>query len=110
MSLQNALRYRTSFDETCSCRSPGQTWSEALAQAQGMLGDSGDLVDDERARELSRPGGAAPTDASPALPGAGASIPFFGLDEGELRDIPVAGGSRRVRVVAPEVIPAPDTM
>lgn len=107
MSLPNALRYRQSFDESCSCRAPGQTWSEALAPAEGMTGGGVDVVTPERAIELSRPreGGATRPPVTTSR-----SIPFFGLEEGEWREITTGEGPRRVRIVAPEVIPAPDAM
>lgn len=108
MSLQNALRYRQAFDETCGCRQVGQSWSEALAPAEGLIGSGDEVVDQERARELSRPRGEAADVRRPPV-ATSADIPFFGLDEGEWRDTTTADGSRRVRVVAPEVIPAPDT-
>ncbi|MGJ3262613.1 MAG: DUF2865 domain-containing protein [Salinarimonas sp.] len=109
MSLPNALAFRRSHDAACACRVPGQTWSDALAQAEALLGGGAEIVDAERARELSRPReAAAPAAATPVPAAPGVSIPFFGLDEGEWREIETRDGRRRVRVVAPEVIPAPD--
>jgi hypothetical protein len=72
-SLPNAFRYRQVYDATCACRNKGQSWSEALAEAEKMLaGRSTDLtVTEEKAQELSRapqPGAASPTPAS-ATPG-----------------------------------------
>lgn len=110
MALPNALAYRAQVDETCSCRAPGQTWSEALAQAEAMLGGGGEIVTPERAIELSRPRGEAEGGAPASAPSPGGSIPFFGIEEGEWREIETEIGRRRVRVVAPEVIPAPDTL
>jgi len=56
ISLPNAFRYRTTFDEACSCRRQGQSWAEALAQAEQMLSGRGDVVvSDDLARELSLP-------------------------------------------------------
>ena len=56
-SLPNAFRYRTTFDPTCSCRREDESWAEALAGAQRMIGTRpGDiLVDTALARELSLP-------------------------------------------------------
>ena len=34
-SLPNAFRYRTSLDQSCSCRRPGETWSQALEEHRG---------------------------------------------------------------------------
>jgi len=108
LSLPNALSYRTNLDETCACRTPGQTWSDALAQAETMIGGGGEIVTPERARELSQPRGDAPAPGPAPAIGPVVSVPFFGLAEGEWREVETADGRRRVRVVAPEVIPAPD--
>jgi hypothetical protein len=54
----NALKYRTTFDSTCSCRQRGQSWADALANAEQMLGDqrrSDIIVTPEKSEELSRP-------------------------------------------------------
>ncbi|WP_293865241.1 DUF2865 domain-containing protein [uncultured Alsobacter sp.] len=58
-SLPNAFRYRKALDPGCTCRRPGQSWAEALADAERMLADrrgAGDIiVTEEKAQELSRP-------------------------------------------------------
>lgn len=56
-SLPNAFRYRTTFDETCSCRQQGQSWANALQQAEAMIaaGRGDVVVNAEMARELSLP-------------------------------------------------------
>ena len=56
-ALNNAFRYRTTFDESCSCRQQGQSWAEALHQAEQMLGAArGDvIVNADMARQLSLP-------------------------------------------------------
>jgi hypothetical protein len=54
----NALQYRKTFDSSCSCRRRGQSWAEALANAEVRLGreDKTDIiVTPEKAAELSRP-------------------------------------------------------
>ena len=38
MDSPTALKYRHSFDSTCSCRRRGQSWAEALANAEIKLG------------------------------------------------------------------------
>jgi hypothetical protein len=53
-----ALKFRQSFDPTCSCRRRGQSWAEALANAEAKLGpgSKGDiLVTPEKSAEMSRP-------------------------------------------------------
>lgn len=76
-SLPNAFRYRQVYDATCACRNKGQSWSEALAEAEKMLaGRSTDVtVTEEKALELSRaPQGGLAT-APNAAPGAGGQAP-----------------------------------
>jgi hypothetical protein len=58
MDSPTALRYRKTFDPSCSCRRRGQTWASALASAESLLGkeDKSDIiVTPEKAAELSRP-------------------------------------------------------
>jgi hypothetical protein len=54
--LPNALKYRKSVDATCSCRRRGQSWAQALADAEALLGErkSDILVTPEKSEELSR--------------------------------------------------------
>ncbi len=82
-SLPNALKFRTKFDPTCTCKPPGKNWTQALAEAEALLGRSRSdiVVTPEKAEELSRasvakappaktpPGKGAPTrnDADPTL-------------------------------------------
>jgi hypothetical protein len=44
--LPNASKFRTSYDSSCSCKPPRQSWVEALAGAEQILGEgrSGDIV------------------------------------------------------------------
>lgn len=55
-SLPNAGRFKTSFDSSCSCRQPGQSWANALQEAEEKLGTqrSDIIVTTERSEELSR--------------------------------------------------------
>ena len=58
MDSPTALRYRHTFDSSCSCRRRGQTWASALAPAESLLGQEGKsdiIVTPEKAAELSRP-------------------------------------------------------
>ena len=82
-SLPNAGKYQRSFDAACTCRGQGQSWAQALKEAEYLLDKrKGDvIVTEQRAAELSRPkearpdpkrrGAAAPAvqpAAAPALP------------------------------------------
>ncbi len=54
----NALKFRQSYDSTCSCRPRGESWADALAGAEAKLGreSKGDVyVTAEKSIELSRP-------------------------------------------------------
>ena len=57
-SIPNAFHYRQEFSPTCSCKAPGQTWSDALksiddkaaAEQQGDI-----IVTEESAKKMARP-------------------------------------------------------
>ena len=55
-SIANAGKYLRQFDAACSCRKQGQSWAQALADAESLLerrrGDV--LVTEQRAEEMSR--------------------------------------------------------
>jgi len=58
MDSPSALKYRQSYDSTCSCRKRGQSWADALANAETKLGreSKGDIyVTPEKSAEMSRP-------------------------------------------------------
>lgn len=85
-SLPNAGKFQRSFDSTCTCRSQGQSWSQALREAEYLLDKrKGDvIVTEQRAAELSRPKepkadpkrrGAAPAPAPGAQPAGILEIP-----------------------------------
>lgn len=56
-ALPNAGRYKRTFDPSCSCKNPDETWAQVLQRAEQMIGGrKGDLiVTAEKAEELSRP-------------------------------------------------------
>jgi hypothetical protein len=55
-ALPNAFRYRTALDQSCSCRRPGESWSQALKNIEDPTVEQGDIVvNDQRARQLSQP-------------------------------------------------------
>lgn len=73
-SLPNAGKYQRSFDAACTCRAQGQSWAQALRDAEELLDKrKGDvIVTEQRAAELSRPkqdpkrrGAAQPPAAAP---------------------------------------------
>jgi hypothetical protein len=55
-ALPTAFRYRTSLDQACSCRRPGETWAQTLKSIDDTTVEQGDIVvNDQRARQLSQP-------------------------------------------------------
>jgi hypothetical protein len=54
--LPNALKYRKSVDQSCTCRQRGQSWAQALASAESLLGErkTDILVTQQKSEELSR--------------------------------------------------------
>jgi hypothetical protein len=54
--MANALAYRKTFNPSCSCKAPGQTWAEALKQLDDQTVERGDIVvTEERSKQLSQP-------------------------------------------------------
>jgi hypothetical protein len=56
IGLPNAFKYRQAFDNACSCKRSGESWSEALKNIQDPTVQGGDIVvNEERAKQLSQP-------------------------------------------------------
>ncbi len=103
-ALPNAFRYRKEVTAGCSCRRPGQSWADALKNADDLTTlESGDIiVTDEKAKALSQapaaklPKGAAsqpnPTATAAAAPSADAT--------------PTDPSKRTVRTVGPPFLSA----
>lgn len=137
-SLPNARAYQKRLVPEAACLQQGETWEHALQAAQSLIApqESDIVVTAEKARELSRPAGArsasrvsqadtaadaediadaaaVPTAGGesagigPGLTDAGATI---SRREGMLISATSPdGGRRNVRVVAPYLIPTPET-
>ena len=54
--LPNALKYRKSVDSSCTCRRRGQSWAQALADAEALLGErkTDIIVTQAKSDELAR--------------------------------------------------------
>jgi len=53
-ALPNALKYRTEFNPSCSCKRAGQTWADALGKDEAV--EPGDVVvTEERAKQMAQP-------------------------------------------------------
>jgi hypothetical protein len=113
-SMENAGKFRKTYNPTCACKPQNQSWVQALAQAEELLGRkaAGDLiVTPEKSEELSRPKLARVTadpptanDAAPAAKGAPANAPRYGLKDGDTHEKTEPGGhTRRVRVIGPKL-------
>jgi hypothetical protein len=107
-SSPNAFRYRQEFNPSCSCKAPGQTWSDALksiddkaaAEQQGDI-----IVTEESAKKMSRPQqktapGAAKKGAAPAATTATAP------DDSAASSPGGASENKPIRSVGPTFIPA----
>lgn len=57
MALSNALKFQQTFDPSCSCRRPDQTWADALASAERRFGHNAHdiIVTVEASARMSRP-------------------------------------------------------
>ncbi len=56
--LPNALKFEKTLEPSCSCKPPGESWAQALANAERILGHErkGDIiVTPEKSAEMSRP-------------------------------------------------------
>jgi len=104
-SLPNALKYRSEFNPSCSCKRAGQSWADALGKDEAV--EPGDVVvTEERAKQLAlpppqkgqpkgrQPGAAAP--AAQTAPAAPAN-PSSAAVEAE-------SGKRTVRSVGPAFV------
>jgi hypothetical protein len=111
-SLPNAFHFRTEFNPSCSCKAPGQTWSEALKSIDDKASaEQGDIiVTEESAKKMQRVkpaqasakrGGAAPpaAEAAPADPAPDPAAPPA-ASSGTTSD------NKPIRSVGPTFIPA----
>jgi hypothetical protein len=122
-ALPNAFRYRTSLDQACSCRHPGESWSQALKSIDDPTVEQGDIVvNDQKARQLSAPRGdaqgrpirqpPAPARLDPrtaqttAQPAAQATAPAPAEPKTDADDAPSKPDpNRKVRDVGPTFLP-----
>jgi len=96
-NLPNAGKFQTTYDPNCSCRRKGQSWADALADAETRYGHEKHdiIVTPEKSAEMARPiidpkakpGAAAPTvvagpgaPASATPPGDAANAPVLDIN------------------------------
>ena len=95
-ALPNALKFRTKFDPTCTCKPPGKNWTQALAEAEALLGRSRSdiMVTPEKAEELSRATAAkappAKTPPGKTPPGKPANDPTLAIEAAANANAPTA--------------------
>ncbi|MGQ0443852.1 MAG: DUF2865 domain-containing protein [Beijerinckiaceae bacterium] len=107
----NALKFEKTFDPACTCKPAGQTWAEALAGAEQLLGrerKSDIMVTPEKAAEMAKP---KFEKAAPQRPGTQLSAPKedqagqnsvdAGGQAGTEEVTGPDGVKRRVRIIVP---------
>jgi hypothetical protein len=124
--LPNAFRYRQKFDSACSCRKPGESWAQALQQADDRTVASGDIVvTEERSKQMAQPkaepppragrsdsrsgqANARPTAPSPnAAPAASETAPAAAAAAAPVeKPLETDPAKRTVRNVGPQFLPA----
>jgi hypothetical protein len=108
-ALPNAFRYRKEITAGCSCRRPGQSWAEALKNADdsSTLGSGDIVVTDQNAKALSqpKPQGKPTTSGAAAQPGTGANPPAAAATPSAAND----AGKRTVRTVGPPFLSSPSS-
>jgi hypothetical protein len=110
-SLANAFKFRTEFNPTCSCKAPGQTWSDALKSIDDKAAaeQQGDIIVTEESakrmqqRPLAKPastrkGAATAATPPPAAADAAAAAPPA--------DQTATSDNKQIRTVGPTFIPA----
>ena len=110
-ALPNAFRFRSEFNSSCSCKAPGQTWSDALksidekaaAEQQGDI-----IVTEESAKKMQqRPPAGKPAQASakkgaPATTGAAPPAETSGPPAEQASTPP---DNKQIRSVGPTFLP-----
>ncbi len=118
----NAFKFQTSYDQSCGCKPPNKSWSEALADAEAILAEryaKDHLVTVEQAEEMSRPlkpgeagatkraqraGGAPPPPPAPTTADAPGVRPDTSAGEAVYKNVTGSDGvTRRIRVIAPNM-------
>ncbi len=113
--LANAFRYRQEFNASCSCKRPGQSWTEALGPNDPTLERGDVIVTDEKAKAFAQPKADAGKPAKqdrktkPSPPPVESAAPAEAKPPAEAKQ-PVAAppdkdGKRKVRSVGPQFYP-----
>jgi hypothetical protein len=111
-ALPNAFRYRQEFNPSCSCKAAGQSWSDALKDADDKTAaeQQGDIiVTEESAKKMSRaPVKPTPTSGRKGAPAAAnAAAPTPAPDDSANASPPApATAPGSIRSVGPTFVPA----
>ena len=104
-ALPNAFRYRKEIIAGCSCRRPGQSWADALKNADDSSTlESGDIVvTDQNAKALSQPKLPGKRAAATPQPGANsaAAVTATPTATAPTSSVGTDSGKRTVRTVGP---------
>jgi hypothetical protein len=100
-ALPNAFAYRKQYSAACSCRRPGQSWADALKDADDATTlESGDIVvNDKNAKTLSQaplPKGAKPVANAPVANSTATPVPANPSTD--------SNGKTQVRTVGPPFV------
>jgi hypothetical protein len=109
--LPNAFAFRKAFNSSCSCRAPGQTWSQALQHLEDNTIEQGDIVvSEEQAKLLSQPadqrGKGAPKKGAQPKGTAPAQAPVASTPAATQKQQKGSDGKPQVRTVGPPFIPS----
>jgi hypothetical protein len=110
--LANAFRYRQEFNPSCSCKRPGQSWTEALGPNDPTLERGDVIVTDEKAKAFAQPKTdpvkPAKQDArknKPSPPPSESAAPAETKPPDPNAAPPDKDGKRKVRSVGPQFYP-----
>jgi hypothetical protein len=112
-ALPNAFRYRKEIIAGCSCRRPGQSWADALKNADDASTlESGDIVvTDQNAKALSQPKLQGKAGITAAQPGSALNAPAVAATTGSpstaTSSVGSNNGQRTVRTVGPPFLSTP---
>lgn len=111
-SLQNAFKYRTEFNPSCSCKAAGQTWSDALKSVddKAQVEQQGDIIVTEESAKKMMQRAQQQAKSAPAKKGATtASAPPAATPAPDASAPPAdstgAAANKPIRTVGPTFIP-----
>jgi hypothetical protein len=109
-ALPNAFRYRQELTPACSCKAPGQTWTDALKNVddKAIAEQQGDIiVTEESAKKMARPQQTpAPKSAKKGATPPGAATAAPPAEQAGTTGVTPPPGDKSIRTVGPTFIPA----